>query len=337
MNDVVTIDIHAHILPDETIKRLAKESPRIAPKFIERADGTLDMEIAGKLVQRPMPRAIFDLDLRLADMDANGVDLQAVCATVQTLFYDQEAELGAACAALQNDEIAAVARRHPDRLLGLATLPLQSPQKAADELKRAMRSLGLRGAQIGSNVNGRNLDDPALEPVWAAAHELKAFILVHPHGEILPGDRLKPYYMRNFVGLPFETTMAGAALVFGGVIERWPNITFCLCHGGGFLPYQAGRFMHAWQVRAEPKTRLHGSPEASIGRLHYDSITHSARALEFLIETAGAARVLLGSDYPFDMGNLDCVARVQALSVPQADRDMVLGRRARELLGAAYA
>jgi aminocarboxymuconate-semialdehyde decarboxylase len=199
-----------------------------------------------------------------------------------------------------------------------------------------MRKLGLRGAQIGSNVNGRNLDDPALEPVWAAANELSAFILVHPHGEILPGERLKSYYMRNFVGLPFETTMAGAALVFGGVIERFPQINFCLCHGGGFLPYQAGRFLHAWQVRAEPKINLRGSPQASIGRLHFDSITHSPRALAFLVDAVGAEHVLLGSDYPFDMGNLDCVTRVEALPAPRHVRDTVLGRRAAEILGLVH-
>ena len=219
------------------------------------------MEIAGKVVQRPMPPECWDLDLRLADMDQHGIDMQAICATVHTFFYDVEPELGAACAVLQNDEIAAVVTRHSDRFVALATLPLQDPQRAADELTRAMRVLGLRGAQIGSNVNGRNLDDPALEAVWAAANELRAFILVHPHGEILPGDRLKSYYMRNFVGLPFETTMAGAALVFGGVIERYPDINFCLCHGGGFLPYQAGRFVHAFNVRDEAKARLHGSPQ----------------------------------------------------------------------------
>ena len=165
------------------------------------------------------------------------------------------------------------------------------------------------------------------------ANELGAFILVHPHGEILPGDRLKSYYMRNFVGLPFETTMAGAALVFGAVIERYPHINFCLCHGGGFLPYQAGRFVHAWNVRIEPKARLQGSPEASLARLHYDTIVHSTRALEFLIATVGAEHVLLGSDYPFDMGELDCVARVKAIS--SDGRDVVLGARARELLGNA--
>ena len=335
MRDSLTIDVHAHMLPEEIIRRLGKESPRVAPKLIAQADGSTIMEIAGKVVQRPMPRQCWDLDLRLADMDEHGIDKQAVCATVHTFFYDQEPTLGLACAILQNDEIAAVVARHPDRFVALATLPMQDPQRAADELKRAMLVLGLRGAQIGSNVNGANLDDPALDPVWAVANELRAFILVHPHGEILPGERLKSYYMRNFVGLPFETAMAGAALVFGGVIERYPDIAFCLCHGGGFVPYQAGRFVHAFNVRAEPKTRLRGSPEASLARLYYDTIVHSQRALEFLVATVGPEHVLLGSDYPFDMGELDCVARVNALAVSPQIRDTVLGQRAKELLSNA--
>jgi aminocarboxymuconate-semialdehyde decarboxylase len=335
MSPAATIDIHAHMLPEETMRLLGKESPRVAPKLVAQGDGSTIMEIAGKVVQRPMPRECWDLDLRLADMDKHGVDMQAVCATVHTFFYDAEPALAATCAALQNEQIAAVVARHPDRFVGLATLPLQVPQRAADELARAMGKLALRGAQIGSNVNGRNLDDPALDPVWAVANERKAFILVHPHGEILPGERLKPYYMRNFVGLPFETTMAGAALVFGGVIERYPDIAFCLCHGGGFVPYQAGRFVHAWQVRAEPKARLRGSPEESLARLYYDTIVHAPRALEFLIDSVGAEHVLLGSDYPFDMGEFDCVARVKSLAVSPQVRDAVLGQRAKTLLSNA--
>jgi aminocarboxymuconate-semialdehyde decarboxylase len=330
-----TIDIHAHILPEETIRRLAMDVPRLAPRLHTQADGSTTMEIAGKVVQQPMPRECCDLDLRLADMDKHGVAMQAICATVHTFFYDQEPALGVACAMIQNDEIAALARRHPDRFVALATLPLQDPPRAADELVRAVRSLGLRGAQIGTHVNGRNLDDPAVEPVWAAANGLKALVLVHPHGEILPGERLKSYYMRNFVGLPFETTMAGAALVFGGVIERYPDINFCLCHGGGFLPYQIGRFLHAFDVRPEPKVHLRGSPQDSLSRLHYDSIVHSQRALEFLVATAGPERVLMGSDYPFDMGEFECVTRVEMLPIPRADRDAVLGGRANQLLGNA--
>jgi aminocarboxymuconate-semialdehyde decarboxylase len=334
MSPRITIDVHAHILPEGTIRRLAGESPRVVPKLID-ANGSTIMEINGKVVQNPMPRAAFDLDLRLRDMDRHGVAMQLLAATVHTFFYHEEPALAAACAGVQNDEIAAIVDRHRDRFMGLATLPLQDPRRAADELTRAMTSLGLRGAQIGSNVNGSNLDDPALEPVWAVANERAAFFLIHPHGEILPGDRLKAYYMRNFVGLPFETTIAGAALVFGGVLERFPNITFCLCHGGGFVPYQAGRFMHAWKVRSEAKARLQESPQASLARLHYDTIVHSPRALEFLIDSVGAGCVLLGSDYPFDMGNLDCVARVEALAAPPEIRDVVLGVRAAQLLGLA--
>jgi aminocarboxymuconate-semialdehyde decarboxylase len=331
MTSRIAIDVHTHILSEEAMRRLGRESPRVAPTLKE-DKGALVMEIAGKVVQRPMPREIFDVDLRLRDMEAHGVTMQVLAATVQTLFYGEEPKLATACAALQNDEIAATVRRHPDRFLGLATLPLQAPQAAAAELRRAMTALDLRGAQIGSNVNERNLDDPALEPVWEVADALSAFILVHPHGDIVPGERLKSYYMRNFVGLPFETSVAGAALVFGGVLERFPKITFCLCHGGGFVPYQAGRFRHAWEVRDEPKARLKGTPEESLRRLHYDSIVHSTRVLAFLIDSVGADRVLLGSDYPYDMGNLDCVARVDALPAPQDVRDQVVGRRAAALL-----
>jgi aminocarboxymuconate-semialdehyde decarboxylase len=213
-----------------------------------------------------------------------------------------------ACAVLQNDEIAAVVTRHSDRFVALATLPLQDPQRAADELRRAMRVLGLRGAQIGSNVNGRNLDDPALEAVWAAANELRAFILVHPHGEILPGDRLKSYYMRNFVGLPFETTMAGAALVFGGVIERYPTSISACATAGGFLPYQAGRFMHAFSVRDEAKARLRGSPQDSLSAcITTRSCIRRARSSSSSMRS-GPGRVLMGMRLPFDMGELGCVA-----------------------------
>jgi aminocarboxymuconate-semialdehyde decarboxylase len=330
-----TIDVHAHILSQDMIRGLGRESARVAPKLIRQDDGSFIMEIAGKVVQNPMPPEIWDVDLRLRDMDAHGVDVQVLSNNVAAFFYEEDADLGAACAALQNDDIAAVVARHLDRFMGIGTLPLQHAEKAADELRRSMHVLGLHGAQIGSHVNGRNLDDPILEPVWAVANELGAFILVHPHAPRVPGVTLNAYYMRNFVGLPFETTIAGVSLLFGGVLERYPNIKFCLSHAGGFVPYQAGRFLHAWNVRPEAKVNLRRPPEESLARLYYDTITHSKSALEFLIDEVGPEHVLLGSDYPFDMGNLDCVARVQALSVSPEVRDTILGRRAAAMLGAS--
>jgi aminocarboxymuconate-semialdehyde decarboxylase len=332
MSDTLSIDVHAHILPEETIRLLGKQSPRVAPKLIAQADGSLNMVIGGKLVQRPMPPAAIDLSLRLRDMDANAIDMQLVGPTVHTFFYDQEPALAAACSALQNEQIAAVAKSHPDRFMGLATLPMQDARGAADELKRAMGALGLRGALIGTHVNGRNLDDPAFDPVWETANELGAFLLVHPHGAILPSDRLKFYHLRNSVGFPFETTIAGASLIFGGVVERCPNIAFCLTYGGGFVPYQAGRLLQAHKLQPETKFGLHSAPEVSIRRLYYDTILRSARALEFLVETVGADHVLLGSDYPFDTGSLDCVAQLRASALAPDVQTAVLGGSARELL-----
>jgi aminocarboxymuconate-semialdehyde decarboxylase len=184
---------------------------------------------------------------------------------------------------------------------------------------------------IGTHVRGRNLDDPALEPFWATATELGAFIFIHPFGGA-GAERLGAYYLKNLVGLPFETTIAGACLVFGGVLERHPDLKICLSHGGGFLPYQAGRFGHGYDVRPEAKVHLEHPPEESIGRLFYDTILHSKPTLEFLVSSAGADRVLLGSDYPFDMGNLDCVARVAALDIPAPQRDLILGGYADRVL-----
>jgi aminocarboxymuconate-semialdehyde decarboxylase len=312
-----SIDVHAHIIPESVFGLLKKESPRVAPEFSEQSDGSLIMTIDGKVVQNPMPREIFDVDMRLRDMDANNVDMQVLSNNTALFFYHEDAALAAACAALQNDEIAAVVARHPTRFVGIGTLPLQDAKRF----------------HVGSSINDMNLDDPSLEPVWSVANELGAFVLVHPYGPGLPGNRLSKYYTKNFVLLPFETTIAGAALVFGGVLDRYPNIKFCLCHGGGFVPYQAGRFVHAWNVRPEAKVNVKSAPEKSIARLYYDTITHSKSALEFLVQEAGPEHVLLGSDYPFDMGNLDCVALVEATSLPKGACETMLAGSAKNLLG----
>jgi aminocarboxymuconate-semialdehyde decarboxylase len=309
------------------MRLLGKESPKVGP--VLKGD---TLEIDGKVVQHPHPREIWDVDLRLRDMDANAVDVQVLSPTVFTFFYGQEPSLALTCSMLQNEDIVSVVRQHPGRFLGLGTVPLQAPLMAADELRRSMTTLGLRGAMIGSNVNGRNLDDPALEPFWAAAEELGAFIFIHPHAGV-GAERMGSYYLKNLIGLPLETTLAAASLVFGGVLERHPGLKVCLSHGGGFVPYQAGRFQHGWEVRDEAKVKIKNPPSESLGRLFYDTILHSKINLEFLIDAVGPEHVLLGSDYPFDMGNLDCVARVQALSIPEASRDLVLGGYARTLLG----
>ncbi|HEX2336734.1 MAG TPA: amidohydrolase family protein [Hyphomicrobiaceae bacterium] len=324
------IDVHAHILAEETMALMREEAPSLGPRFERIDDDFAVLDVAGS-TYRPFPRGAWDLQKRFQDMDAAGIDMQVVSNTPQTFLYNQDAALTAVLAALQNDQIAKVVAAHPDRLLGIATLPMQAPQLAADELRRAVRKLGLKGAQIGSNVNGRNLDDPALEPLWAAANELGAFIMVHPT-QVAGAERLKSYYLVNLIGNPLDTTIAAAALVFGGVIERYANIKFLMVHGGGFVPYQIGRFQHGWQVRPEPQAKLQAPPDASLARLLFDTILHGQPALEFLVGSCGASRVLLGSDYPFDMGTLECVRQVRGLAVPEADKATILGGAAMEVL-----
>jgi aminocarboxymuconate-semialdehyde decarboxylase len=212
-------------------------------------------------------------------------------------------------------------------------LPLQAPQRAADELRRAVRKLGFRGAMIGSNAQGKNLDDPAFEPLWATAAELDALLLIHPYN-VAGADRLRSYYLNNLIGNPLDTTIAAACLVFGGVLERHPQLKVLLVHGGGFVPYQAGRWAHGWKVRPEPQVNIKQSPEPWINRFYYDTILHAKPQLEFLVDSVGSSRVLLGSDYPYDMGTGECVRQVRALSISEADKAIVLGGLAASLLGA---
>jgi aminocarboxymuconate-semialdehyde decarboxylase len=328
-----TIDVHAHVLTEETIRLLQAEAPEVAPKLSEVDDefGTLD--VAGN-VYRKFPRGGWDLGRRLRDMAASEVDIQVLSVCPQTFLYAQPPSLAAAFARIQNEQLAKLVKAHPDRFLAIATLPLQAPQLAADELRHAMGALGLRGMQIGSNVAGRNLDDPELEPVWATAAELGAFILLHPIN-VAGADRLSSYYLGNLIGNPLDTTIAAACLVFSGVLERHPSLKICLAHGGGFVPYQAGRFLHGWHVRTEPKRRLPKPPTESLARFYFDTIVHSKDVLEFLVGNAGAGRVLLGSDYPFDMGMPDGVLQVRGASIPAAEQSAILGGRARALLAAA--
>jgi len=328
-----TIDVHAHILSEETIRLLQREAPKVAPKLseIDEQFGTLD--VAGS-VYRHFPRGGWDLDRRLQDMTASKVDMQVLSVCPQTFLYAQPPAVASAFARIQNEQLAKQVKARPDRFMGIATLPMQAPKLAADELRHAMRVLGLSGMQIGSNIAGKNLDDPELEPVWATAAELGAFILLHPIN-VAGMDRLGSYYLNNLIGNPLDTTIAAACLVFSGVLERHPTLKICLSHGGGFVPYQAGRFVHGWHVRNEPKKKLPKPPTDSINRFFFDTITHSSEVLQFLVGNAGADRVLLGSDYPFDMGMPDGVLQVKNLSIPAADQTAILGARARTLLGAA--
>jgi aminocarboxymuconate-semialdehyde decarboxylase len=325
-----TIDVHTHILADATIALMQKEIPKLGLKMTPYDAENSVCEVAG-VAYKPFPRGGHDIEQRFKDMAAAEVDVHVLSVSPQTWLYNQEAAVGIAGAQIQNDQIARHVKDHPERFSGIATLPMQTPDKAADELRRAMRTLGLHGAMIGSNVGGKNLDDPSFEPLWAAAEELDAFMMIHP-GNVAGADRLRSYYLGNLIGNPLDTTIAGACLIFGGVLERYPKLNFIMSHGGGFIPYQGGRWVHGWQVRPEPKVHVKHSPAPYLDRFLYDTIVHAQAPLEFLISSVGAQRVFLGSDYPYDMGTGECVRQVRAADISAADRDIILGGHAEKIL-----
>jgi aminocarboxymuconate-semialdehyde decarboxylase len=330
MPNPLAIDAHAHICTEETMKLLEKETPKVAPKLASIGKDVFEWSVAG-VPYRPFPRGGFDIEQRLKDMTTSDVDMQVLSNTPQTFLYNQDVGLTTASSIIQNDQIAKHVKDHPKRFYGLATLPLQAPKAAADELERAIGKLGLKGAQIASNIMGKNLDEPEFEPVWQVANRHAAFLMVHPNN-VAGADRLKNYYLANLIGNPLDTTIAAACLVFGGVIERFPNIKFFMVHGGGFAPYQAGRWQHGWHVRPEPQKHLKEPPAETIRTFYWDTILHGKPALEFLVKEFGAAHVLLGSDYPYDMGTFECARQVKALSVPEIDKVTILNGLVQKLL-----
>jgi aminocarboxymuconate-semialdehyde decarboxylase len=328
-------DAHSHVLTEAMMQQIARVAPACAPKLTKLSDEHGLLEILD-VKQNPFPRAAWDIERRFADMATQRLDRQVICNVPHTFLYEADAGAAEAVSEVQNAMIGALCRTHAQRFTGLATAPMQDPTRAATVLDRAVTQHGLRGLHLGSNIAGRNLDEPALDPVWEVCERHRLFVLVHPH-KVVGAERMRGYYLTNLVGNPLETAIAAASLVFGGVIERHPSIAFCLSHAGGFVPFQAGRFAHGWRVRPEPRARLKGDPRESLGRFLYDSITHAPGALRFLLAEVGAARILFGSDQPFDMGTSEGVAEIELAIPDAAARAAILHGNAERLIGAPVA
>jgi aminocarboxymuconate-semialdehyde decarboxylase len=278
-----------------------------------------------------------DIKTILHEQDKAGVDMVVLTPWSSLFRYEANLEDSLQANRVQNDALAGLAADHGSRVAALGTVPLQDSNTAVAELKRAMHELGLLGVEIGTNINGVYLGDPQFRPFWAAAEELGAVIFIHPVPG-LGGPTNKEYYLWNAYANPAETALTAAHMILSGLLAEHPQLKICLAHGGGHLPYQIGRLDRAYQVRPETRRRISAPPSTYLKKLYFDTVTHSAAALAYLIDLVGVEQVLMGSDYPFDMGYERPAELVQQLpGLSEAGKQAILGGNAQRLLGLEHA
>lgn len=310
---MLKIDCHAHILPESW--------PSLHDKYGYGGWITLDHHRPGfaKMMRddgtffREIEQNCWDSQAILADMDAHNVDTMVLC-TVPVLFsYWAQPKDALDWSTFLNDHLAGVVRSAPRRFIGLGTLPMQDVDLAIQELRRC-KQLGFPGVQIGTNINGRNLDDAELRPFWSAAEALDMAVFVHPW-DMLGADRTSRYFMQWLVGMPAETTLAIASMIFGGIFDAHPNLRVMFAHAGGTFPFTIGRLSHGFHARPD-LCNVNGvqDPMSYAGRFWVDGITHNADALRFLVNLLGPERVAYGTDYPFPLGDLEHGAFIDAMT-----------------------
>jgi aminocarboxymuconate-semialdehyde decarboxylase len=324
----ITIDMHSHVLSPEAAAFVA---PHLDLSTIPLAHFATEPTKAlnRKQDQERRPN-MTDIAVRLADMDAAGIDRQIIMPPPPQCYYTVPPEIGVPAARMVNDAMADFCSHRPDRFTALGTVPMQEPTEVVAELHRLMSS-GFRGVQILTNIAGLELSDPRFEPFWDAAQKLGAVVLLHPNG-FTEATRLTRFYFNNIIGNPFETTLALHYLIFDGVLERYPALKIIAVHGGGYLASYSGRIDHAWGARSDAHGALPLPPTTYLKRICVDTIVFTPHQLEALIKLFGVDHVLMGTDYPYDMAESDPIGHVASLqNLPAPDFAAIVGGNAQRL------
>jgi aminocarboxymuconate-semialdehyde decarboxylase len=327
-NQVRAIDIHAHYFPQSFFDLFNTEGQRFNAEF-RATDQGFFFKTPGQS-SGPLPTKFIDLKQRLADMDSQGVAVHALSLTGPMVYWT-DGELSHKLAQAWNNGAAAAHEANPDRFVVLATLPMLDPDRAIDELNRVSKLPGVRGVYMGTNIDGHDLDDPLFEPILSRIEALDLPVFLHPLSPVVGGKRLLPYSFPNLVGFPLDTTIAACHLIFGGVMDRHPKLQVTLPHAGGVLPALIGRLDHGWNAIPAAKHSAQ-TPSAYLHRFTYDTISHSKPMMEFIISQVGVDRVMLGSDYCFDVGYSRPVEVVEELELSSRQRRMILGETAAKIL-----
>jgi aminocarboxymuconate-semialdehyde decarboxylase len=306
----VRIDLHKHIVPERWEDFASRSGGGRWPRLVHR-DACRATIMTGDTVFREIDDRSWRSSGASRTRTGSWIDRQVLSPPPVMFCYWEEPRAGQAFARMQNERVAGAVARHPRRFVGMATVPLQDTALAIEELRHARERLGLPAVEIGTCPGGRDFDDPELFPFLAACRDLGIAVLAHPATPLVGQERLTKYYFPLIVANPLETAVAISKLIFGGVLERLPDLRICFAHGGGAFPFTLGRLDHGWSVRPEGPKAIPRRPRAYARLLHFDSLTHSPANLRFLVAEFGADRVATGSDYPFDMGSVDPVAAVR--------------------------
>lgn len=323
----LVVDIHCHLnvaKADAMLREALGSSPPPMP-FSSPATDAVNRAMFAEIGP-----ALNGTEQRIADMDRLGIDVQAISPSPGQYFYFTEPGLGRELSIAINDGIAEAVARHPDRLVGMGTIPLQSPELAIAEMRRCVGELDLRGIEIATNVGGTDLADDAYRPFFAAAEELGILLFLHPLG-FTQGQRLSQHYLNNIIGNPLESTIAVSHLIFGGVLERHPGLKICVAHGGGYAGSYWGRMDHAWRARADCREHIPYAPSHYLRQLWFDTLVFDRDQLDALVHAHGDDRLCLGSDYPFDMAEPDPVGFLSHLNADVCAK--ISGLNAAKLLG----
>ena len=327
-----SIDIHAHSVP-RCVVDLNEGADWHGFTVERRGPGRLNM-VRGSRRGWVHPMLLWTAEERLAHMDSLGVDVHVLSSNPGLYHYDLEAEVCIGTSRDCNDDIAQMTQTWPDRFAGLAKLPMQDVKASVAELERAVTQLGLKGAMINDHVNNKTFDDPEYLPFWEAAEQLGALICFHQENETMVSARTTEYHLYNSVGNLADRAVTFATLVFGGVMDRFPNLRILLMHGGGYTCFGLGRMDRGWQVNRDSRVNISKPPSTYAKRFYYDCLTHSEEVLRFLIDTVGADRVAFGTDWPYSMDFDWPVSWVLSLeSLTQEEKDLILWKNLEQLLG----
>jgi aminocarboxymuconate-semialdehyde decarboxylase len=333
----LNIDVHCHYFNPAAGQKAAVLKPAEQEfAFVFANQLTRDTNTKQMRDRAPM---LSDIEVRLKDMDRMGIDMQVVSPAPFQYYYFAEAGFGAELARDVNEGMAHIVADHPARLLALGTVPLQDASLAVKELNYAVKKLGLKGIEINSHVNGKNLTDPSLglEKFFKRAHELNVPLFIHPNG-FSEASRLENHYFNNVIGNPLDTTIAVSHLIFDGVMERYPQLKILLAHAGGYLPHYWARMDHAHGARPDTRTKIKQKPSTYLERFYFDIITFDPVILRNLIDRFGADHVMLGTDYPYDMAEVDPLGLISAVKrLTKPDRDLITGGNARQFFNIPHA